>query len=271
MQHLNITHKEIVEQIEAAWEKYLTILRDNTSALNQLSDTLDKECGEKMELFAEDEHERMGEAHVTAVSVLNHLVYRAARVFTAPGCTPIAVDPKSWQREYLEDLYTFSPVALWKALENEYGGGKGVNTTYSKAAREIVNRFGLHRHHEVKTKPGCHVLNSTIWIDEFDKKNYNKTVLSYHSRDEIEKLCTNLATFARWAGDEKQAIQLENACSNFSLTRGKFESRERRTLSDDIQVTCYLSRFEFLVRDTLADQLKVFVSTYASEMFREVA
>jgi hypothetical protein len=280
MSYSKTKYAEFTDNISAAWLSYLSSLRTNSQDLNRLSHVLSSSIDNDDALFSssDDDGPNMKKAHETATFVIRNLVRHAAHAFTAPGCAPIAIDPEKWVEKYLhrvsfhsdwEEYEAFSAKAVWAALEDQYGGDKGATVTFSAAARGIVSKFGLHREQETKTRPGCHVLNARVWADDFDRKNYNKTVLSYTSRDEIEKLYTNLATFARWAGEEKQGGQIDEAKSAMSLSRGKFESRERVMLCDSIQVVCYLSRFEYLIRDAMADKLKVFVSTYASDMFAE--
>jgi hypothetical protein len=273
-------NRELAKHIQDAWTKYLSHLQGSGHVIDRLANELEEACGEGRDLFADDKSDRKKLAIETAKSILHYLVNRAARVFTARGCVPIDISGKAWEIEHLGDLYghsdwedieAFSPIAIWETLESQYGGEKGETRTYSRAACEIVREFGLHRNHETKTRGGCHILNASVWVDALDKKFWNKTALSTHSRNKIEMLCTNLATFARWAGESDQASQLDNASSHFASTRGAFESRERRTLSAAIQVVCYQYRFEFVIRDSLAEKLQVFVSTFASELFTEAA
>ncbi len=81
------------------------------------------------------------------------LVRLASRRFRGPGCPPLKIREAEWVHRFVyapsRDLRDnaqgdfFDPVALWEALEEEFGGEKGMALSYRDAADKIRECFGL--------------------------------------------------------------------------------------------------------------------------------
>jgi len=265
----------IGEQFAALWGEYLAACRAHTQALAALRE---KECsilpGEYYVLAINiDDHAQ--EIRKAAKDTVGRLVDHAARQF-APAGARLEIDTTEIQEkfDFGKNPEQLDLAAVWAHLGATYGGTKGEDEAYRQAATALVRAFGLERSPEIKRKAGFVVLDLRVWPDSFDKKLNNVTRLSYGCVERVMDVHRTLGTFARWAGRDQAAHDL-NAGARRWWDNKAITSRERIGFGDkgaDVELVTYSTRFEFRISNALAAQLQVFIGTYAAAMMmREAA
>jgi len=270
--------QSLAKTIESFWPRYLADLlhfRVSMEALHQNASVACTDCTD----FAPDSMESsvVGMAN----RIVTTLVRTASTTFTAPGCKPLSISHSDYQKRFTQPLIDscddadvlvvferFSPVAVWDALESEYGGEIGSNIIYSEAAVSLVREFGLHRESPSVSARGFTLLDITVWSED---RHGSEVRLGYNSRERMRTLCGALHVLAQYS-DRADLLQGVDTFRQWSQDwKSSFHSRQRVSLACDLIIVMYQSRFEFQLGPDLTRALQVFVSLYAADLFKERA
>ena len=206
-----------------------------------------------------------------AESMARDLVGLAARRFRGPGCPPLKIRESDWVRRFVyepvrdpvdgsqQDAF-FDPIALWEALEEEFGGEKGMALSYRDAAAKIRGCFGLRAGVVVQQRRQGVVLSMPVWLD-----SNHRGSLSVSTQQEFYALCDALRAFAAWADDDGTLLAgLDVLLEHFGWSSFRpVTSREKIHLCAALSVVTYKNRFEFVMASALAEQLQLFLGLYA--------
>lgn len=265
-------------------EKLKTILDSFNRAFDQLDAALvvvqasEREaCPEhfveryQQELILGESFNFSGQRKKAAQYLFNTLVRKAEKDFGPPGAA-LTIDKLEVEKHFklreAEYFETLDLIAVWQHLTDEYGL-QGVDLAYTQAADQIVKHFLIRADQPIKTVSGQIVLERVVWIDGFDKKHFKRNNLSHGSREEVFKLCHDLAAFAIWAGDPLLAEELKrfgaHTCNNATL-----DSRARYPLGSpkcpSVTIVKFTTRFEFRFSAELGLKLQEFLGLYAVKL-----
>ena len=211
-----------------------------------------------------------------ARAILRRLVRIAAARFSAPGAANLDIDEADYIRRFVIEPDTrhgqdadaeplaFDPRAIWAALEDAFGGERGVEQSYRAAAATLIESFDLRAGVEVKQRRDGVVLPMRVYLDDFDRK-HGKNVLCSSSRQNLTDMQSAMRTFATWAED---AGGLHGGMGLLGRLFGwmhnaRVISRERIPLCDALYVVTYNTRFEFVMAQALAEKLQIFIGLYS--------
>jgi hypothetical protein len=211
-----------------------------------------------------------------ARAIVARLVRIAAARFTPPGVAKLDINqadyierfviegPDRFERGADAEPLAFDPRAIWAALEDAFGGERGVEQSYRAAAATLVESFDLRAGVEVKQRRDGVVLPMRVYLDDFDRK-HGKNVLCSSSRQNLTDMQSAMRTFATWAED---AGGLHGGMGLLGRLFGwmhnaRVISRERIPLCDALYVVTYNTRFEFVMAPALAEKLQIFIGLYS--------
>ena len=218
-----------------------------------------------------------------ARAIVARLVRIAAARFTPPGVAKLDISqadyierfviegPDRFERGADAEPQAFDPRAVWAALEEAFGGAKGVEKSYRAAAATLVDAFDLRSGVEVKRRRDSVVLTMQVYLDDFERK-HGKNVLCTSSRERLMDLQSAMMTFATWtedAGGLQGGMGILAALFGRMSVHsgrgqcGRVQSRERIPLCDALYVVTYNTRFEFVMAPALAEKLQIFIGLYA--------
>jgi hypothetical protein len=154
--------------------------------------------------------------------------------------------------------------ALWNAIEEEYGGQKGVEASNSQMAAVLVHRFNLDSATAVKTVKGCMKLSMCIFVAEYERRGDGVGTLRTNSLDWVRSTFTALSTFALWGERRDLAQQLRNhPWSTIHGAKSQILTKERLTFgTSEIEVVIQKKAFEFIFSKEVGEELQVFISSY---------
>lgn len=162
-----------------------------------------------------------------------------------------------------DKLEKFDPVAIWKHLEEKYGGEYGLRLALAQTAKGFKSKFNLDNNEEIVSKGDYVVLTKRVWIDDFDKKHYKKNRLSFGCSDSIRQALNVLSEIARWAEREILQIRLLSLARTFSDCDYEVKSRQQFSAGNgEVVVITYVTNFEFRIRKDFAEQIQVFLGTF---------
>jgi hypothetical protein len=168
-------------------------------------------------------------------------------------------------KEQIED---FDPMAVWSALENDLGGSSGRDLGYMQAAEKLVRHFGIKQGMSLTKIRGRVLLDMTVWTE----RHYDQRItLNLHGCERrVYESLQSLKTVAIWGGLDPSGA-FDRVTSQWSYNGSGINSRERISISEDIEVVTFLGRFEFRFTEAFAAKLQEFVSFYGAEHMRERA
>ncbi|MBI5041267.1 MAG: hypothetical protein HZB57_08740 [Gammaproteobacteria bacterium] len=198
----------------------------------------------------------------TGKSIFSSLVRDAEQAFAPTGGT-LQIDTYEyldWKKPLEQyEWSNFSPSGLWAALEEAYGGSKGVEIGYRQTAHDLIHTFSLNRDDSVERKSGYVILRIRVWMDSFDRKWSKRNRLNYSCADTVNKSLSTLSAFADWAGDDELAF----ACKRLRWsTQHDVTSREKTIVSGNLMIVTFLEYFEFRFTQQLAENLQIFLGQY---------
>lgn len=215
-----------------------------------------------------------------AKGIVGLLVAEAARRFTPPGCHPLAIPHEPYRYRYVDQLArapsegetagdwvrAFDPREVWADLAREYGGPSASERGFEQARATLADLFGIAPEQAVERRGDGIVLNLPVMLDSFDLKHRGQKRLAFHSAEALERMVSALENFAAWCGDGDSAglvNALRRALARFGSPHGApLRSREKIALGQSAQLVTFSSRFEVVLRGTLADQFQVFMALF---------
>lgn len=252
-----------------AWERYKATVDGYAKALAGISAELCRATAGQECIDVPSNYQVTEWKEKVAKSMRRALIALAATRFAPPGAH-LKIDEEPIAERFPlgrdEQLASFNPAAIWQYLVETYGGQKGEQEALRQAANQLVNCFRLRRDQEVQTTAGCVVLNLPVYVDVFDKKYSNVARLHYRAREDFCRALGAFEAFAHHIGRLDLASDLAAQKGHWGVTR-EIVSRARHALgAGDILLVTFTTRFEFRLRQALAEQLQIFLGTYADSL-----
>lgn len=198
--------------------------------------------------------------------IVRRLIVHAKQLF-APGGAGLEIDEDPIFKRFPIDrhgnLSTFDPAAIWKHLEETYGGDAGEKHAWAQAAATIFKELSLQRADKVERKGEYLVINNQTW----SQKKFNGSMeLSTHTADRMRKLFEALVAFASWADKPVLRADLyQFRMKNLAGYAPDVVSRQRfgfGVSSLDMVLITFNTSWEFRFRQPVAEKLQLFLATY---------
>jgi hypothetical protein len=157
-------------------------------------------------------------------------------------------------------LAGFDPCAVWAGIEAEYGGDKGKEEAYRQTAQALLSELDLNPGQPVEFKSGHLFAGIHVALSDY---SHNKNELAWGSDGNVVRLHLALASFATWAEFHIMAAQLRQ--SAYAWRNRKVQSREKFRYGNEnyVELVTYKNRFEYRFPMSVAEQLQVFIASYA--------
>jgi len=225
--------------------------------------------------FSKDVYESWTDLTQRAAAIVTRLVRLANETFTPAGCPALSIPCQDFQTRFVTEAYQgpagrdavfsperFDPTAVWRELEQQYGGSKGVELAYRKAACAIDGAFDLQPGTRVERRRDGIVLSTRVYIDSSFATRTCKP-LSWGQQDTLVHVLGALQTFAVWAEDTSNlAAGLDAAKGRLSDRASGVISRQRIRVAPALHIVTYYTRFEFIFGAALGSQLQLFLALY---------
>lgn len=203
------------------------------------------------------------------------IIYRLVKIAVATFSPPdwkLAIDPNPYVKNHLnldapcEDSETppdrrhatFNPLAVWAALEADFGGTPGQQAAYFQMAEWLVMSFQLQPGQAIVVKPRHIVLNMPLYLGK------DSHTLDARSGHRIRHTLMALAGFLRWASPDTAFGDLMKSIREVSYTGYEITSRQAIELAEGLSVVTYRNRWEFRLAIALGDPLQLFVGLYGA-------
>ena len=248
------------------WGRYKTQIAAHQAACNQIA--ADERDGTGGAVFYVGDDYLENVMQNTAVDIFKQLIFHAKIAFAPTPQDVLAIEEGEFLKHYIHPLEIsghwerFDPTEVWASLCARYGDGAGNEITYRQYAAKLRTFFYVRRGDPVKVVTGRVVLDRSVYLDPYDKAS-GKTVLGHNSREIMENGLSALASFCRWGDDNATAEGIKTYMENIQNARGAITSRERITISPNLEVVTYHTRFEFRFTKELADKFQLFMASYA--------
>ena len=259
------------------WSEYVAARQAFDARANALSQREGKEFGVSgsSQTFAKGIFDTREDLTKRAEEIVARLVRLACEAFTPAGCPSLAISHAGLQVRFVNNVCDdrsgqdfvfrperFDPAALWRELEQGYGGDKGVELAYRKAANFIEDEFNLRPGVVVLRRREGIVLPLRVYIDSSFETPTRKP-LSWGRQGELFQLLGYLQTFAVWAEDTSNlAGGLESAKRRLCEHGYNVVSRQRIQVSSALHIITYHTRFEFVFGAAIGTQLQLFLALY---------
>jgi hypothetical protein len=157
------------------------------------------------------------------------------------------------------NLELFSPLKTWGYLEEHFGGDAGAQSTYRKAARQLLDptfsNIAQNRREYVKDRM-CITVNVDARTDIMNECKE----LDWKSLVDIQRFLNTLQTVAHWAGID---LMLHNYWS--SVSQRAITSREIVPLADALVCQTYFTKFVFKCSPELSHAIERFLIEFSPQ------
>lgn len=255
---------------KALWADYVASMQGMRSTLEKLSscESTDLKIAETYYgCFDSCEHtynRRLVQKAERIVSVMERM---AAVKFAPEGMDALEIK-KNYKEAFIDrdQIESFDPLQAWTAMEEDLAGSSGRDLGYTQAAERLVRHFDIKMGMHLKHVRDRVVLEIGVWTE----KRYDQRVTFNLNGCErrVYEAMQGLKTVATWAGLDTLGA-FDSLVSRWSYNGAGITSRERLTVSEDIEVVTYLGRFEFRFTQAYAAKLQEFVSLYGAEHMRD--
>ncbi|WP_020504308.1 hypothetical protein [Lamprocystis purpurea] len=260
------------------WREYVAARRAFDARSNALAQREASELAIEafsQQTFSKDTYESRTDLTKRAAAIVARLVGMANEAFTPTGCPALSIPYGDFQTRFVTEACAdragrgdvfrpeqFDPAALWRELEQDYGGEKGVALAYRKAACCIDGEFDLRPGAVVERRREGIVLSTRVYIDSSFETRTRKP-LSWGRQGELAQLLGYLQTFAVWAEDASNlAGGLEETKRRLCDRDYAVVSRQRIRVSPALHIVTYHTRFEFIFGAAIGVQLQLFLALY---------
>jgi hypothetical protein len=254
-------------QFDALWKAFQSAVAAFATRIDELrvTEQLAAPCEDYASVLkASNLFDRNAIFLTVARDIRDCLIAKACVRFAPDGATLEIDHHKIHERfplDHNSGTESFNPVAIWDFLVSQYDGDAGKAIAWRQAADALTRSFGLNRQTEVKTKSGCVILELSVYTEKHFRGYWE---LSYSSRESVSKALLNLVAFARWANFDELADECASAAAIGYRQRDEVSSRQRFSLGDGCEYVTYLQRFEFRLAAKVAEQLQIFLATFAT-------
>jgi len=218
------------------------------------------------------------EKHIksTAECIVERLTHKASEVFAPKnGRLQISFD-ECWDKvRYVlcvdssgnTDWSLFSPLEIWKQLEAEYGGKKGITKACMQTAKEIAEMFCVPNDRSVETKSGMAILSIPVRAGDYYYKEGGKgKSLFFGEKMRVTDCLLYLESFAQWAGlagvlgaNGQWESRIGWPLESIVVSREKFE------FGQHITMTTFANKFEFRFSVEATEKLQFFLREFYFE------
>ncbi|AUB85147.1 hypothetical protein [Candidatus Thiodictyon syntrophicum] len=260
------------------WREYVAARRAFDARSNALAQREASELAIEafsQQTFSKDTYESRTDLTERAAAIVARLVCLASEAFTPASCPVLSIPYGDLQTRFVTDACDdragrgyvfrperFDPAGLWRELERDYGGEKGVELAYRKAACGIDGEFDLRPGAIVERRREGIVLSMRVFIDSLAETRSRKP-LTWSRQGELAQLLGYLQAFAVWAEDSSNlAGGLDDAKRRLCDREYGVVSRQRIRVSPALHIVTYHTRFEFIFGAAIGAQLQLFLALY---------
>lgn len=209
---------------------------------------------------------------------LSALVYRAEQAF-APSGGKLTIDPyeatkqtgqydweetfcRTWRNGDHQSTQPLDLDAVWKYLEETYGGDAGIKAGYRQQAQLLIKELNLESKDGMKRTASAVIAVRRLYSE---KATYgvNKGMFEVHygSRECLNNLFRAIACFAEWAELDALAVAAHPCRHEIGNYQFAFESRDKH-LFPGLEVVFFKERMEFRFSHEVAEKLKLFLGSF---------
>ena len=206
------------------------------------------------------------------------LVYRAENEF-APSGGKLKIDSyevteqtnqSDWEEKFNRswrdgDHRCTQPLdldAVWKYLEETYGGDAGIKAGYTQQASFLIKELNLGSKDGMKRTSSAVVAVRRLYSEKQTYgSNKGKFEVHYGSRESLNNLFCAIACFAEWAELDALAIAAHPCRHTIGDYHFAFESRDKHHFPG-LDVVFFKEQIEFRFSHEVAEKLKLFLGTF---------
>ena len=260
--------KTIGHEFALLWRGYCDALDAYHHALEELS-AIEQEvmpAGEYLRAIRVQSKYTMRTLKETvAKDMQKRLVCHAESLF-APRGTRLSIDTDKLRNGVSQnagDFASFDPALVWQYLESHYCGHAGQEMAWMQAAARFIKTFGLDNGKAIVRKSGYVLLDRHVGMDDFDKRFSKINRLGYRGVESVSECYQSLIAFAEWAEDANLVRDLRLGAKDWDRTTD-IVSRKQYLYGEkaEIVLVTFVGRFEFRLKEKLAQQLQIFLGTY---------
>lgn len=261
--------------VRAAWEAYKSAINLYFNTLRGINTVFGEVFPNHYAVEIASRYKHADLLVNTARNLQKTLIAKAEQQFGSPA-VPLVIDesaineafpierpPYSSDDEDVEILVPFNPEGVWAWLEARYGGERGKNESLRQAAARLCKIFYLD-HKPPRFQSGYLVLDLSVHVDSFDKKNSGVNRLSYHAEEDLLRAFGALEDFANATNRRMlcfgvQSLRQDIGRRHIIRSRQKFAVGDKGT---ELLLVTYLDRFEFRLRADTAEDLQMFLGAH---------
>lgn len=215
-----------------------------------------------------------------ANSALRTLIHRAEQSF-APSGGKLSIDSSEvleetnqsdWERKFSDtwrngDHQSTQPLdldAIWKFLEESYGGEAGIKAGYRQQAVLLVKQLNLASSEGMKRTASSVIAVRRLYSEKKDwGPDKGKYEIHHGSRGDLNLLWCAISCFAEWADLDALAIAIHPCRHLLGDYNYAFQSRDKHQFPG-LEVVMFKDRMEFRFSHEVAEKLKLFLGSFAT-------
>lgn len=222
-----------------------------------------------------------------ASAALARLFQKAEATFAPEGGT-LKIDREvmleqlgygDWRKEYEDQDWRFrhrnkgdysAPVlkldldAIWKHLEQTYGGDAGIRAGYQQQAANLIKEFGIKSDEPIRRTASSVVLPLRIWSEKQDYGQYRgMQQASYNNGDRRVAVFRGLHCFARWAELDDLASKIRPEAHQLADYSCYFKSRDKVTFPG-LEIVLFINNWDFKFSHHVAELLMQFLGEFGN-------
>lgn len=168
-----------------------------------------------------------------------------------------------WRQKEGEPKLELDLDALWRYLEDTYGGDAGVTAGLRQQAAELMKVFHFGSEETIRRTANSVNVDLRVWGEKKDYgQNKGQLEASYHSSETRLKAFTSLRCFAKWAELYDLANRLNPQFHDLANYGFCYSSREKRSFPG-LDIVMYKERWEWRFSHEVAEKLMLFLGEYA--------
>jgi len=219
--------------------------------------------------FGTRRHECAERVYEQAASMVRRLCLQASEQF-APGDAPLTIEHEGYLARFLGDgrpsaggLVDFDANEVWRALEAEFGGSRGVEQGYREAAEQLISSFWILPDTEIKYRGRFPVLRLGVYPERDFRDPKVRRIGSCYRR--VNAVLEALGVFARWEGRDEDFV-----LSGWGW-HDPVWSRRTSGVMPGLEYRTFYEHFDFLFTPELFERFQVFIGTYGADLLAQRA
>ncbi len=260
--------KTIGEEFASLWHGYCVALdayRTTLSKLSGIEQRLMPAAEYLRAIKVQSDYTMQQLKEAVAKDMQKRLVGHAESLY-APTGTRLSIDIEKLRENVTQnaiDIQHFDPAKIWKYLETRYSGNDGKEMAWSQAAIKFSKTFQLNNDKPIERKGGYVILDRYVGMDDWDKRHSKVNRICHSGLETVAECYQSLVAFSEWAECPRLAMDLK-AGTRLWDRQTIVASRKQFVYGEHAEVVLitFVGRFEFRIKERLAQQLQIFLGTY---------